>query len=155
RDDDSPLLVEATCNQVNHLGGYTGLTPSAFRALVLRLAEEEGLPRDRIILGGDHLGPSPWRSERADRAMEQSAAMVDAYVAAGFSKIHLDASMRCATDPDPLPEEVIAERAAALCLRAEEAHRSGPAPVYVIGTEVPAPGGSGAEEAGLRPTSPE
>src|SRR5262249_3190116 len=30
-----------------------------------------------------------------------------------------------------------------------------PAPVYVIGTEVPAPGGSGAEEAGLRPTSPE
>src|SRR5262249_27090270 len=73
---------------------------------------------------------------------------------AGFRKIHLDASMRCVGDPDPLPEEIIAARAAALCLRAERAHTGGPAPVYVIGTEVPPPGGAGGEEATLRPTSP-
>jgi D-tagatose 6-phosphate 4-epimerase len=24
--DDSPVLIEATCNQVNHQGGYTGMT---------------------------------------------------------------------------------------------------------------------------------
>jgi D-tagatose-1,6-bisphosphate aldolase subunit GatZ/KbaZ len=157
RDDGSPLLVESTCNQVNQLGGYTGMTPARFRTRVLELAREAGLPEDRIILGGDHLGPSPWRSENASQAMEKASAMVDAYVTAGFGKIHLDTSMRCAADPDPLPEEVIAERAAALCLRAEQAHEtqgSGPPPVYVIGTEVPAPGGAGAEEAGLKPTSP-
>src|SRR5262249_51429232 len=69
-------------------------------------------------------------------------------------KIHLDASMRCAGDPDPLPEAVVAARMATLCLRAERARTSGPAPVYVIGTEVPPPGGAGGEDACLRPTSP-
>ena len=157
RDDGSPLLVEATCNQVNQLGGYTGMTPATFRASVLALAQGTGIPADRIILGGDHLGPSPWRAEDAARAMEKAFAMVNAYVTAGFRKIHLDASMRCAADPDPLPEEVIAERAAALCLRSERAYAAagcGPAPVYVIGTEVPPPGGAGAEDAALSPTSP-
>ena len=139
RDDGSPILVEATCNQVNQLGGYTGMTPSAFRAFTLDLAREAGVPEGEVILGGDHLGPSPWRSEGAPEALEKAGTMVEAYVSAGFRKIHLDASMRCAGDPDPLPEEVVARRAAALCQRAERAHRSGPAPVYVIGTEVPPP----------------
>lgn len=154
RDDGSPLLVEATCNQVNQLGGYTGMTPSAFRAFVLDMAGEAGVPEGQLLLGGDHLGPNPWRSESASEAMEKAGAMVEAYVSAGFCKIHLDASMRCAGDPDPLPEEVIAARTAALCLQAERASPGGPAPVYVIGTEVPPPGGAGAEEACLRPTSP-
>jgi D-tagatose-1,6-bisphosphate aldolase subunit GatZ/KbaZ len=163
RDDGSPLLVEATCNQVNQLGGYTGMTPAAFRVFVLGLGREAGLPEERIILGGDHLGPNPWRAEGASAAMDKAAAMVDAYASAGFRKIHLDASMRCAGDPDPLPEEAIAERAAALCLRAERACQAagrgrGPAPVYVIGTEVPPPGGAGAHqdaaEAQLSPTPP-
>lgn len=154
RDDGSPLLVEATCNQVNQLGGYTGLTPAAFRAFALSLAREEGLPEDRIILGGDHLGPNPWRGDRAPEAMEKAGAMVEAYVTAGFRKVHLDASMRCSQDPDPLPHEIIAERAAALCLRAERASPGGPPPVYVIGTEVPPPGGAGGGDACLRPTHP-
>ncbi len=154
RDDGSPLLVEATCNQVNHLGGYTGMTPEAFRAFAFSLAGEVGLAEEQVILGGDHLGPSPWRHEPALSAMAKAGAMVEAYVTAGFRKIHLDASMRCAGDPDPLPEETIAARAAALCARAERAHLRGPAPVYVIGTEVPTPGGAGAEDAPLRPTSP-
>ncbi|HZE16019.1 MAG TPA: class II D-tagatose-bisphosphate aldolase, non-catalytic subunit, partial [Mycobacterium sp.] len=28
RDEDAPLLIEATSNQVNQFGGYTGFTPS-------------------------------------------------------------------------------------------------------------------------------
>jgi D-tagatose-1,6-bisphosphate aldolase subunit GatZ/KbaZ len=152
RDDGSPLLLEATSNQVNQLGGYTGMTPAAFRSMVLDLAREAGVPEDRMILGGDHLGPNPWRKESASLAMEKAGAMVEAYVGAGFQKIHLDTSMPCAGDPDPLPEEVVAARAASLCQRAERAHQSGPAPVYVVGTEVPAPGGAGAEQAALRPT---
>lgn len=136
--DDSPLLVEATCNQVNQDGGYTGMTPAAFRDQLLALADRQRLPRQRLVLGGDHLGPSPWQGLPAEQALAKAAAMVEAYAAAGFTKIHLDASMACADDPQPLPPAVVAERAASLCAVAERHGR----PVYVIGTEVPTPGGA-------------
>src|SRR5690606_19336111 len=140
----TPLLVEATCNQVNQEGGYTGLRPVGFHAWVRGLAAERGLPPERLILGGDHPGPNPWRSLPAEEAMDRAEAMVRAYVAAGFAKIHLDASMACAGDPSPLPDTVIAERAARLCAAAEAAARDAglPPPVYVVGTEVPVPGGA-------------
>ena len=67
--------------------------------------------------------------------------MVQAYVRAGFEKIHLDASMACADDVGPLSDEVIAHRAATLCAAAEQVSGSRK-PVYVIGTEVPVPGGA-------------
>jgi len=65
-------------------------------------------------------------------------------VEAGFTKIHLDASMPCSDDPAVVPDEVMARRAAALCGAAESARkRLGLGPVvYVIGTEVPTPGGA-------------
>ena len=47
RDTGATVLIEATCNQVNHLGGYTGMTPADFAALVGRLAEAEGCPAGR------------------------------------------------------------------------------------------------------------
>lgn len=156
REDASPVLIEATCNQVNQFGGYTGMTPMEFRAFVDALARAAGLPGDRVILGGDHLGPNPWRGQSAAAAMEKAEELVDAYVSAGFHKIHLDASMRCADDPAVLPDSIIAERAGRLCLRAEQAHGRrgwGPPPVYVIGTEVPMPGGSVEEETLLQPTA--
>jgi sugar/nucleoside kinase (ribokinase family) len=59
--DGTAVLIESTCNQVNHQGGYTGLTPAAFRDQVYRIADQVGFPRAQIILGGDHLGPNPWR----------------------------------------------------------------------------------------------
>jgi D-tagatose-1,6-bisphosphate aldolase subunit GatZ/KbaZ len=137
--DGAPLLVEATCNQVNQEGGYTGMQAADFRAFVTGLAAARGLPAERLILGGDHLGPNPWHREPAEAAMAKAEALVRGYAAAGFSKIHLDASMACAGDPDPLPPELIARRAARLC-RAAEAE--GARPAYVIGTEVPVPGGA-------------
>ena len=138
RDDDAPILVEATCNQVNQFGGYTGMTPNAFRAFVERLARAEGVDPERLILGGDHLGPNPWKSERAETAMAKARDLVSAYVDAGFTKIHLDASMACADDP-VLAEGTIASRAADLCGVAESRRRGDL--VYVVGTEVPIPGG--------------
>ncbi|KGC41917.1 D-tagatose-bisphosphate aldolase, class II, non-catalytic subunit [Burkholderia pseudomallei] len=142
RADESPLLVEATCNQVNHHGGYTGMTPADFRRDVDALARAAGFPARALILGGDHLGPNPWRHLAARDAMREARAMVAAYVAAGFTKIHLDASMACADDAAPLSDATIAERAAQLCAAAEEAaEAAGASPVYVIGTEVPTPGG--------------
>ena len=142
RADGSPLLIEATCNQVNHLGGYTGMTPADFRRDVDAIAARCGLAPSALVLGGDHLGPNPWRHRRAADAMREAAAMVAAYVEAGFEKIHLDASMACADDPARLDDRTIAARAAELCRVAEDAAaRVGIAPVYVIGPEVPTPGG--------------
>ncbi len=139
RDGDDPILIEATCNQVNQHGGYTGMTPAAFRAFIEDLARQESVDPDRIILGGDHLGPNPWKNRLADEAMREARDMVRAYVEAGFSKIHLDTSMACADDRG-LSEAAIAERAASLCAVAEEAN-AGRDRVYVVGTEVPIPGG--------------
>ncbi|WP_186024587.1 D-tagatose-bisphosphate aldolase, class II, non-catalytic subunit [Burkholderia gladioli] len=148
RDDGSPLLIEATCNQVNHQGGYTGMTPVDFRREVEALAARTGFPLEALVLGGDHLGPNPWRHLRAKEAMREAATMVAAYVAAGFTKIHLDASMACADDSAPLSDTLVAERAAQLCAAAEAAaEAAGSAPAYVVGTEVPVPGGETASEA--------
>ena len=137
-------LIEATSNQVNQEGGYTGLTPSRFRDLVLELADESALPRERVLLGGDHLGPNAWQSLPAAEALKRAGIMVREYVRAGFRKIHLDCSMSCADDPQPLRDEQVAERTAALCAQAEDAWRScgGEPPVYAVGTEVPVPGGA-------------
>ena len=117
---NNKVLIEATSNQVNQFGGYTGMQPADFRDFVNKIAREVGFPSERIILGGDHLGPNCWQGEPAAEAMEKSVDLIKAYVAAGFSKIHLDASMSCADDPVPLNPAVVAERAARLCQAAEE-----------------------------------
>jgi len=141
-EDQSMVSIESTCNQVNQFGGYTGLTPSQFAAFVRSIASRVGFPEQRILFGGDHLGPYPWRGESAHGALEKAADLVRASVQAGYTKIHLDASMACADDSQPLADEVIAERAADLCKVAEkEFPASSPAPLYIIGTEVPTPGG--------------
>lgn len=96
---DTVVLVEATANQVNQDGGYTGMTPTEFRALLDRLALQEGVPADRVLCGGDHLGPLTWRHLPEADAMPRAEALVRDYVLAGFSKIHIDTSMRLADDP--------------------------------------------------------
>ncbi|MBB3657729.1 D-tagatose-1,6-bisphosphate aldolase subunit GatZ/KbaZ [Rhizobium sp. BK650] len=138
------VLIEATCNQVNQDGGYTGMTPADFRAFIERIAANVGFPVDHIILGGDHLGPNPWRKLAAEDALARAETMVTAYVEAGFEKLHLDTSMGCAGEPVALADELTAERAARLARAAEvAARRSGRRlPVYIIGTEVPPPGGA-------------
>ena len=141
RAEGKAVLIEATCNQVNQDGGYTGMRPADFRRFVERIAAEEGFDLAGLILGGDHLGPNPWKALPAARAMAKALAMVAAYVAAGFTKIHLDASMSCADDPAALPDAVIAARNAQLAAVAER-HGAGAPLVYVIGTEVPIPGGA-------------
>lgn len=151
------VLIEATCNQVNQFGGYTGMTPRDFIAFVGAIADEEGLDRSRIIFGGDHLGPNPWKMEDAETAMAKSEVLIRDYVLAGFTKIHIDTSMACAGEPAILGDRLIAERAARLALIAEEAARAsgGPAPVYVLGTEVPVPGGADHALDVVTPTSPD
>lgn len=148
-----PALIEATCNQVNQNGGYTGMQPADFAGWVKGMAAEAGLAPDLLLLGGDHLGPNPWRAEPADAAMDKADALVRAYVEAGFTKIHLDASMACGGEPRPSFAEV-SRRAARLC-RVAEAHAPDPsALIYVIGTEVPVPGGETDDMSGICVTTP-
>ncbi len=147
--DESLLCIESTSNQVNQYGGYTGQTAKDFAAFVADIARGMQFPAGRIVLGGDHLGPHAWRSEKAIEAMAKARELVKSCVRAGYTKIHLDASMRCADDGgdgrQPLEDRIVSARAAELCAAAEEAHkemlRGSTAPLYVIGTEVPLPGG--------------
>jgi D-tagatose-1,6-bisphosphate aldolase subunit GatZ/KbaZ len=150
-------LIEATSNQVNQEGGYTGMQPAGFRDFVHAIADRVGLPRERVLLGGDHLGPNAWQALPAEAAMARAEVMIDAYVRAGFRKIHLDCSMACADDRAALSDQAIAGRAARLCAIAERAYASagGEPPVYVIGTEVPVPGGAAEELGALAVTTPE
>ena len=150
-DTNTVLLIESTANQVDQYGGYTGMKPVDFMAMVKALAEKVGLPMDRIILGGDHLGPLTFAQYDEEKAMEESSELIRQYVMAGFTKIHIDTSMKVASD-DPetrLPDEVIARRGAALAKVSEDAYKellkTNPDaihPNYIVGSEVPIPGGS-------------
>jgi D-tagatose-1,6-bisphosphate aldolase subunit GatZ/KbaZ len=152
----TPVLVESTCNQVNQFGGYTGMSPADFVRFVHTIAGENGVPAGNVLLGGDHLGPSVWQAEPAGQAMEKAVELVRAYVQAGFGKIHLDASMKLGDDPaGPLDLELAARRAARLVAAAEECVNPAAAPRYVIGTEVPIPGGAQEHESGVQVTTVE
>ena len=156
RDDGGPALIEATSNQVDQFGGYTGQRPANFADLVYGLADRFGLPREHIVLGGDHLGPNRWSASAPAEAMAKAEDLVADYVEAGFTKIHLDCSFVCAGDPTPLTDDLVAQRAAQLVAVAERAaERTGRRDTlrYVIGTEVPVPGGAAEDLHDLVPTS--
>ncbi len=162
KKDESILLIESTSNQVDQFGGYTGMKPADFVAYVNGIADKVGYSKENILLGGDHLGPNAWQNEKAEPAMTKALELIREYVKAGYQKIHLDASMFCADDPgdrhQPLADEIVASRAAAMAKMAEETHSEfcagQPKPVYVIGTEVPIPGGAQEEEDTVVPTTP-
>jgi D-tagatose-1,6-bisphosphate aldolase subunit GatZ/KbaZ len=146
----TPALIESTSNQVNQLGGYTGMNPYDFADFVKSLADEMCVPFDQVIIGGDHLGPLPWVNKDEDEAMAQAEQLVTSCVLAGYKKIHLDTSMRVASDDPEKPflTATCADRGARLMLAAEKAyekyhaaHPEAPKPVYIIGSEVPVPGG--------------
>jgi D-tagatose-1,6-bisphosphate aldolase subunit GatZ/KbaZ len=161
--DESVLLIESTSNQVNQYGGYTGIRPAGFVSFVTEMAGSVGLSTDRIILGGDHLGPNCWQREPAAQAMDKARQLIREYVFAGYTKLHLDTSMRLGDDagsPDePLSDVLITERAADLAAMAEkslaELTAGRPAPLYVIGTDVPPPGGEKGAEDAIWVTRPE
>ena len=158
---DQPVLIEATANQVNQYGGYTGMLPKDFYKLVLDMAAEIGVPEQQVILAGDHLGPLTWQNLPEAEAMEKSIELVYQYTRAGFTKIHLDTSMKVADDAEGLlSTEVIARRGATLYKAAikgyEELKAEKPdaiRPVFVVGSEVPIPGGAQEAEDSLAVTS--
>ncbi len=161
--DNSILLVESTSNQVDQYGGYTGMKPANFVGFVNHIAQKVGFQKNMLLLGGDHLGPNAWQNLPANEAMKRAKVLIEEYIKVGYLKIHLDTSMFCIDDEGdrtkPLPNEIVAERAAVLCGVAEDSwkkyRKSFPKPIYVIGTEVPVPGGAQKEELEILPTKPE
>lgn len=153
RRTQKPVLIEATANQVNQFGGYTGMTPQDFSRYVITIAEKSGFDPNELILGGDHLGPLVWSKEPEETAMAKAEVLIAAYAEAGFGKIHIDCSMRLMDDDPvaPLTPEKIAARAARLASVAER--HAVKRPVYVIGSEVPIPGGATEKEGALAVTS--
>lgn len=152
---DDKVLIEATSNQVNQFGGYIGMKPIDFKNYIYSVADAMNYDKNNIILGGDHLGPQPWQNLPETTAMEYSQELVRQFVLAGFTKIHLDTSMRVADDDrnQPLSSQTIAHRGAILMKTCEEAYQEllktqpeAMHPVFIIGSEVPIPGGAQTEE---------
>ena len=148
------FICEATVNQVNQFGGYTGMKPADYAQMIQQLAREVDFPLEKVIMSGDHLGPFIWQDLDAKTAMDYSRELVRQYVAAGFRKIHLDPTMPLANDDRvAFGNAVIAQRAAQLAIISEETYEStrndtpwSYRPAYVIGSEVPVPGGTETEE---------
>ena len=163
--DGSCVLIESTANQCDQNGGYTGMKPADFKEFVLDIAEKNGFDKDRIFLGGDHLGPLTFAYKDEPEAMADAEELIRHYAGAGFTKIHIDTSMKLnSDDPDVrLSDEIIAGRGARLAQVAEETYKklleSDPdaiPPVYIIGSEVPIPGGAvGGEDHGVQVTKVE
>ncbi|CAM3595689.1 class II D-tagatose-bisphosphate aldolase, non-catalytic subunit [Erysipelothrix urinaevulpis] len=164
RDHDAPVVIESTANQVDQFGGYTGMKPTDFRDYVYDIANKVGISNEMVILGGDHLGPLTWTDKNEDEAMELAKVLVYEYVRAGFTKIHLDTSMRVADDDqnERLSDATIAKRSAILAKEALRGYqdllkenKDAVFPAFIIGSEVPIPGGAQEEEEELQVTSVE
>ena len=160
---NSIALIEATANQCDQNGGYTGMTPQAFMDYCLEIASIAGLDHSRLFLGGDHLGPLTWTHLNELEAMENAKVLIQHYVRAGFTKIHIDTSMKLASDNpnDRLSDKIIAKRGAFLAKVANETYQellqtnpNATPPVYIVGSEVPIPGGqqSSSEDTGMQIT---
>lgn len=164
-ETDTVLLIESTANQVDQYGGYTGMKPADFMAMCREIAKKTGLLEERLILGGDHLGPLTFAKYDEDKAMSEASELIRQYVLAGFTKIHIDTSMKVASDdPDTrLSDETISRRGAELAAVAEKAYAElkekdpgAKHPVYIVGSEVPIPGGSQDKvDTGVQVTKPE
>ena len=163
--DGSCVLIESTANQCDQNGGYTGMKPADFKKFVLDIADRNGFDRNRVFLGGDHLGPLTFAGKDEPEAMVDAEELIRHYVGAGFTKIHIDTSMKVNSDaPDiRLSDEIIAGRGARLAQVAEDTYRQvlekdpdAVPPVYIIGSEVPIPGGAvGSEDNGVQVTKVE
>lgn len=161
KQDGSCVLIESTANQCDQNGGYTGMKPMDFKQFVLGIADEVGFDKTKLFLGGDHLGPLTFAGKNEAEAMADAEELIRHYVGAGFTKIHIDTSMKV-NDDDPntrLSDAVIAKRGARLARVAEDTYHKLLAeqpdaipPVYIVGSEVPIPGGAVGADEGVQVT---
>jgi D-tagatose-1,6-bisphosphate aldolase subunit GatZ/KbaZ len=107
----------------------------------------------------DHLGPHVWSTQPADAAFNNAVALVRQCVNAGFRKLHFDITTGAPCNPgDTAAMKKAARQTADLCRVAEETAREISYEndmLYVIGTDVPEPGGGLRPEEGVAITDPQ
>lgn len=149
KDNNSCVLIESTANQCDQNGGYTGMTPLMFKEFVETICDKYEFDKQKLFLGGDHLGPLTFANMDEEEAIKNAEILVKEYVMAGFTKIHIDTSMPLSSDNGVINDEIIAKRGARLVKVCEDSfkeyqklHTDAVHPVYIVGSEVPIPGGS-------------
>ena len=88
-----PCLIECTSNQVNQHGGYTNKTPKVFIKDINSLRKKIKLNKNQLFLGGDHLGPLPWKKSSKKVALQNSIKLIEEFLKLKFCKIHIDTSI--------------------------------------------------------------
>lgn len=133
-----PILIESTSNQVNLKGGYTGLTPKNFIKKLKKLQNFFSISNDNIIVGGDHLGPIPWKEKNERTAIKNSIKLIDEKIKSGYKKIHIDTTIKLKNDLI-LDKNKIFRRLKKIFLAVSKKNLK--EIYFVFGSEVPAAGG--------------
>jgi len=137
---NAPLYFNASLNQVDRDGGYTGWTPSSFKTYVLQVAREHGF-KGPTILQLDHGGP--WlKDEHIARNYSYSQALNDflksleAFIEAGFNVIHIDTTVDMENETGYADLDKAVRRTIDLILYSEElASKYGVRLEYEIGSD--------------------
>ena len=133
-----PVLIESTSNQVNQYGGYSGLKPFQFEKKIRRLAKFIKLNNKSLMIGGDHLGPLPWKDLDEATAMKNSKKLVKDCLKAKYEKIHIDTAIICRGEKKIDRHTVIQRCDEILSVFSKKDFDN---VFLVIGTEVPFAGG--------------
>ena len=136
-----PCLIECTSNQVNQNGGYTKNTPKSFINKIIKISKN--LKFKNLFLGGDHLGPLPWKNTSKEIALKNSIKLIRDFLQQKYCKIHIDTSIKC-KDDKTINNEIIFERTKEI-LETPSIKKRLKDKFLIIGTEVPL-SGSGDEK---------
>jgi D-tagatose-1,6-bisphosphate aldolase subunit GatZ/KbaZ len=133
-----PCLIECTSNQVNQHGGYTNKTPKMFIKEILSISKKIKFDSKKLFLGGDHLGPLPWKKKSNTIAIKNSISLINDYLDQKFCKIHIDTSIKCKND-NYINSDIIFERTNEI-LNNDNIKKKIKDKFLVVGTEVPLSG---------------
>ena len=133
-----PCLIECTSNQVNQYGGYTNKTPQNFMKEISNIRKEINFDKKKLFLGGDHLGPLPWKKQNKAAAIKKSISLINDFLKQNFCKIHIDTSIKCKNDKY-INSDIIFYRTNQI-LNNESIKKKIRNKFLVIGTEVPLSG---------------
>ncbi len=133
-----PCLVESTSNQVNQYGGYSGKTPQEFYNDIKKILKQNNFSFKNFYMGGDHLGPLPWKKKNKKTAMNNSVQLINKCLDSNYSKIHVDTSIKCINDKI-INHSIIFDRTKYI-LQNSKLKKKLSKIFLIIGTEVPLSG---------------
>ena len=133
-----PCLIESTSNQVNQFGGYSGKTPQEFYNNIKKILKKNNFSSRNFYMGGDHLGPLPWKKKNEKTAVNNSVQLINKCLDSNYSKIHVDTSIKCINDKI-INHSIIFDRTKYILQNSKLKKKLGKT-FLIIGTEVPLSG---------------